>query len=58
MMKDLCDGSRRPVRGERHQLKATATRHASATCPVCKRRLMVVRILGILEFPRHSASAK
>jgi hypothetical protein len=54
-MKTLCDGSRRPVRGERHQLKSTASRHSSAVCPVCKRRVTVNKVLGVLEFPRHLA---
>jgi len=57
-MKKLCDGSRRPVRGERHQLESMPSRHSKATCPVCKRRLIVIRIMGILEFPRHLASDK
>lgn len=58
-MKNLCDGSRRPVRGERHELKTTTeTRHAKATCPVCKRELRVVRVQGVLEFPRHPALEK
>jgi hypothetical protein len=34
-LKKLCDGSRRPVRGERHQLKQTRSWHAQAICPVC-----------------------
>jgi hypothetical protein len=57
-MKKLCDGSRRPVRGERHEVKTTASRHSSAICPVCKRRMTVMRVLGILEFPRHLAKTK
>jgi hypothetical protein len=54
-MKTLCDGSRRPVRGERHGLKATSTRHTSATCPVCKQALRVAKVMGVFEFPRHLA---
>ena len=26
-----------------------------AVCPVCKRKLAVKRVLGIIEFPRHEA---
>lgn len=54
-MKTLCDGSRRPVRGERHGLKATSTRHTSAICPVCQQTLRVARVMGVFEFPRHLA---
>jgi hypothetical protein len=57
-MKILCEGSRRPVRGERHQLKSTASRHMSAICPVCKQRMTVSRIMGTVEFPRHSPKKK
>jgi hypothetical protein len=53
MMNKLCDGSRRPVRGERHQLKTSTTGHMKACCPVCKRRLTVARVMGVVEFPRH-----
>src|SRR3712207_8476497 len=49
----LFRSSRRPVRGERHQLKTAASGHMKATCPVCKRRLTVKRVLGVIEFPRH-----
>jgi hypothetical protein len=56
-MKTLCEGSRRPVRGERHQLQSTASRHSSAVCPVCKQRVTVARVLGVMEFPRHRATA-
>jgi hypothetical protein len=52
-MKQLCAGSRRPVRGTRHRLKVSSTGHMEATCPVCKRRLKVRRVLGVVEFPRH-----
>ena len=52
-MKELCDGSRRPVHAQRHGLKPLASRHSEARCPVCKRPMVVVRILGKLEFPRH-----
>jgi hypothetical protein len=52
-VKILCDGSRRPVRGARHQLKTSATGHMKARCPVCKRVMTVSRVLGIVEFPRH-----
>ena len=52
-MKELCDGSRRPVHAQRHGLKPLASRHSEARCPVCKRQMVVVRILGKLEFPRH-----
>ena len=55
-MKKVCDGSRRPVRGSRHQLKTASSGHMKATCPVCKRRLAVKRVLGIVEFPRHEDS--
>lgn len=55
-MKNVCDGSRRPVRGSRHQLNTSASGHMKATCPVCKRRLAVKRVLGIVEFPRHENS--
>jgi hypothetical protein len=57
-MKKLCDGSRRPVRGQRHQLKQTSSRHAQATCPVCRQPLRVVSVMGVLEFPRHEAKGK
>lgn len=57
-MKTLCDGSRRPVRGERHGLKATTTRHTSAVCPVCRQTLRVARVMGVFEFPRHLAKDK
>jgi hypothetical protein len=57
-MKTLCDGSRRPVRGERHELKSTASRHSSAVCPICKRRLTVTKKMGVLEFPRHPVKEK
>ncbi len=56
-MKILCEGSRRPVRGERHQLQSTASRHSSAVCPVCKQRVTVTKVLGVMEFPRHRATA-
>ena len=52
-MQDLCDGSRRSVRGARHELNMSDTRHMTATCPVCKRSLTIKRVLGVLEFPRH-----
>ena len=54
-MKNLCEGSRRPVRGERHQLQTTSTRHAQATCPVCRQSMRVIWVLGVLEFSRHRA---
>ena len=57
-MKQLCDGSRRPVRGKRHGLQSTSSRHAQATCPVCQQELRVVSIMGVVEFPRHEAKAK
>jgi hypothetical protein len=57
-MQDLCDGSRRSVRGERHELNTSTTRHMTATCPVCKRTLTVKRVLGVLEFPRHERREK
>jgi hypothetical protein len=56
-MKKLCEGSRRPVRGKRHQLQQTSSRHAQAICPVCRQPLRVVSIMGVLEFPRHPAKA-
>ena len=52
-MEQLCDGSRRPVVGARHELKTLKSGHQTATCPVCRRRLKVKRVLGVLEFPRH-----
>jgi hypothetical protein len=54
-MENLCEGSRRPVRGERHRLKMSGSGHMEATCPVCKRRIVVRRIMGIVEFPRHES---
>jgi hypothetical protein len=54
-MYNLCDGSRRPVRGKRHKLKTSASGHMKATCPVCKRNVTVTRVLGVIEFPRHQA---
>lgn len=57
-MNTLCEGSRRPVRGKRHQLKSSASGHLKAVCPVCKRRLRVKRIMGAIEFPRHERNAK
>ena len=57
-MKDICDGSRRPVRGERHHLKTSASGHMKARCPVCKRTLAVTRVLGLIEFPRHEPGRK
>jgi hypothetical protein len=54
-MENLCDGSRRPVRGERHRLKMSGSGHMEATCPVCKRRIVVRRIMGVVEFPRHES---
>jgi len=54
-MNKLCDGSRRPVRGARHRHKTAPSGHMKATCPVCKRRLTVKRVLGTVEFPRHKA---
>ena len=57
-MRIVCEGSRRPVRGQRHQLKTTSSRHAQATCPVCQQRLRVVWVMGVLEFPRHEAKVK
>jgi hypothetical protein len=56
-MDKLCDGSRRPVRGERHNLETSATGHMKASCPVCKRRLAVSRVMGVVEFPRHEPGA-
>ena len=57
-MKKLCEGSRRPVRGQRHQLKSSASGHTQVTCPVCQQQLRAVSILGVLEFPRHEAKVK
>ena len=57
-MKTLCDGSRRPVRGERHGLKATTTRHTSAVCPVCRQTLRVARVMGVFEFPAFASGTK
>jgi hypothetical protein len=54
-VKTLCDGSRRPVRGARHHLKTSPSGHMKARCPVCRRVLVVSRVLGIVEFPRHEA---
>jgi hypothetical protein len=54
----LCDGSRRPVRGKRHQLKTADTGHMTATCPVCSKRLRVKPVMGIVEFPRHPSDRK
>ena len=56
-MKTLCEGSRRPVRGERHQLKSTASRHSSAVCPVCNQRMTVNRVLGRPFGPNTLVSA-
>jgi hypothetical protein len=56
-MEKLCDGSRRPVRGERHQLETSTSGHMKASCPVCKRRLFVTRVMGVVEFPRHESTA-
>ena len=52
-MDNLCDGSRRPVRGARHQPKTSASGHMKAMCPVCGRLISVKRVLGAIEFPRH-----
>ena len=52
-MDKICDGSRRPVRGERHKLKTSRSGHMTAVCPTCKRLLTVRRIMGVVEFPRH-----
>jgi hypothetical protein len=52
-MDKLCDGSRRSVRGKRHLLETSANGHMEAICPVCKRRVTVRRVLGVIEFPRH-----
>lgn len=57
-MNKVCEGSRRPVRGERHQRESSASRHAQAICPVCQQQLRVVSVLGVLEFPRHQAKEK
>ena len=57
-VKTLCDGSRRPVRGERHHLVTSASGHMKARCPVCKRVMTVSRVLGTVEFPRHERPAK
>jgi len=54
-MNKICDGSRRPVRGARHQLKTSSSGHMKAVCPVCKRKLSVKRVLAVVEFPRHPA---
>jgi hypothetical protein len=54
-MESLCDGSRRPVRGSRHNLVTSKTGHMKATCPVCKKTLTVSRVMGVVEFPRHEA---
>jgi hypothetical protein len=54
-MDNICNGSRRPVRGLRHQLTTLASGHMKAVCPVCKRKLAVNRVLGVLEFPRHGS---
>ena len=51
---NLCDGSRRPVRGERHKLKTSPSGHMNAICPVCKRKVTVKRVLGVVEFTRHA----
>ena len=52
-MKEVCDGSRRPVRGERHKLKTNRSGHMHAVCPVCKRVVPVKRMFGVIEFTRH-----
>lgn len=52
-MKNLCDGSRRRVLNGRHQLKSSPSGHMNAKCPVCKRKVSVKRVMGILEFTRH-----
>ena len=52
-MKEVCDGSRRPVRGERHKLKTDASGHMHAVCPVCKRAVPVKKMYGVIEFTRH-----
>ena len=57
-MKIVCDGSRRPVHAKRHQLERMATKHQQATCPVCKQRIRVFEILGVLEFPRHEPDSQ
>jgi hypothetical protein len=57
-LKKLCEGSRRPVRGKRHELQQTSSRHAQATCPVCQQTLRVVSMMRVLKFPRHPAKAK
>jgi hypothetical protein len=54
-MNDLCDGSRRAVLGKRHKLQTSATGHMKAKCPVCQRVLIVARVMGVVEFPRHAA---
>jgi hypothetical protein len=54
-MKEVCDGSRRPVRGERHKLKTDSSGHMHATCPVCKRVVPVKKMYGVIEFTRHEA---
>jgi hypothetical protein len=58
VMNELCEGSRRPVRGSRHQLDASDSGHMTAHCPVCKQQLRVSRVLGVIEFPRHKAPRK
>jgi hypothetical protein len=57
-MNELCEGSRRPVRGTRHHLDASNSGHMTAHCPVCKQQLRVSRVLGVIEFPRHKAPRK
>ena len=52
-VENLCDGSRRPVLGERHYLETSASGHMRARCPVCKARMVVRRVMGVIEFPRH-----
>lgn len=52
---NVCDGSRRPVLGKRHDLRTLASGHNKATCPVCKSVVEVRRVFGVLEFARHEA---
>lgn len=52
-MENVCDGSRRPVRGKRHKLTTTASGHTEAECPVCKQRVPAREIFGAVEFTRH-----
>jgi hypothetical protein len=54
-MEQMCDGSRRPVRGKRHELKVSDSGHMTARCPRCHKVVRARKMFGQVTFRRHKA---